>query len=271
MVKAYIEANRRRWDECVPIHRNSNTGFYQTDEFLTGADILLPIESAEIGDVAGKRLLHLQCHFGLDTLCLARRGATVTGLDFSATAIETANALAVQARLPGKFIEGDVYDAPKLIDDRFDLIYVTWGAINWLLDIVRWARIVADLLATGGYLYLLEGHPSALALDQSDDGRLVPTFNYFQTTEPLEINDEMTYTGDAVQLKNTRTYEWMHPLSDIVNALINAGLTLDFLNEHDRLAWQLFPCMVPDSEGMYLMPPEREAIPLAFSLRASKN
>ncbi len=270
MMDKYFEANRRRWDESVGIHVNDRTGFYRVQEFRQGADILGTIESAEIDDVAGKHLLHLQCHFGLDTLCLARRGAIVTGLDFSPKAIAAARILSAETSIPATFVEGDVYAAPELIDGRFDVVYVTWGAINWLPDIRRWTWIVAELLAPGGYLYLLEGHPAALALDQTSGGRLVATFPYFQGREPLVTDEETTYTGDTTELENTRAYEWIHPLSDIVNAVIGTGLNLEFLREHDRLPWKLFPCMVSDGNFMELLPPDMPSLPLAFSLKATK-
>ena len=268
----FFEANRRRWDEAVGIHTNSRTGAYRLDEFRNGAEVLGPIEAAEIGDVDGKQLLHLQCHFGLDTLSLARLGATVTALDFSPKAIDAARTLSAETGMPGTFIQGNLYDAPDLIDGRFDVVFVTWGAINWLPDICRWAEIVAHFLKPGGYLYLLEGHPAVLSLDPADDGRLVPTYPYFQGAEPLTFDEETTYTGDTVTLKNTRSYEWIHPIGEVVTALVDAGLALDFLHEHDRLAWRLFPCMQEIDDGtMYRLPPEVPSLPLAFSLKASNR
>jgi SAM-dependent methyltransferase len=266
----YFETNRARWDESVGIHLNSQTGFYPVDEFRAGKDVLDPIESDEIGDVAGKALLHLQCHFGLDTLCLARRGAVVTGLDFSPKAIAAARALADDCGVAATFVEGNLYDAPALIAGRFDIVYVTWGAIIWLPDIARWAEVVAHFLEPGGFLYLLEDHPAASALDQAEDGRLVSTYPYFQGAEPLRFDDAVTYTGDTARLENTRSYEWNHSLSSIVNGLIGAGLRLDCLNEYDRVGWQKFPGLVADDDGMYRLPPGMPSVPLAFSLKASK-
>lgn len=267
----FFEANRRRWDELAGIHVESTTGIYHVAEFRAGADVLGPIESAEIGEVAGKRLLHLQCHLGLDTLSLARRGATVTGLDFSGKAIAAARALSAETGVPGRFVEGNLYDAPDLIQDRFEVVYVTWGAINWLPDIRRWAEIVAGFLEPGGTLYLLEGHPATLCLDQSEDGRLEPTYPYFQGPEPLAFDEDSSYAGVSNRLTNSRGYEWTHPISETVTALIDAGLTLDFLREHDRVPWKPFPFMVEAEAGMYRLPPEVPSLPLAFSLRASKR
>ncbi len=267
----YFEANRKRWDEAAGIHAKSTAG-YRIADFCAGEDTLLPIESAEVGDVAGKRLVHLQCHIGLDTLNLARRGAEVTGLDFSPRAIAEARALSERSGVPGTFIKGNLYDAPDLIDGRFDIAYVTWGAINWLPDIRRWAEIVAHFLAPGGYLYLLEGHPSTLSLDQAEDGRLVPSYPYFQGREPIAFDDETSYSGDPHIFEHTRAYEWNHPIGAIVTALIDAGLTIDFLHEHDSAAWKPFPCMVEaDQPHMYTLPPDVPPLPLAFSLKASKR
>ncbi len=268
----YFEANRRRWDETVAIHTKAATGFYRIEDFRAGADVLAPIESAEIGDVAGKHLLHLQCHFGLDTLSLARRGAVATGLDFSSAAIAAACALSRETGVPGTFVEGNLYDAPDLVGGPFDVVYVTWGALPWLPDIRRWAEIVAWFLKPAGYLYLLEGHPAAAVLEQAEDGRLVPTYSYFHGPKPLIFDDDTTYTGDQQKLVNTRNYEWMHPVSEVVTALIDAGLTIEFLHEHDRLPWQLYSCMTDKRDGtMFQLPPEIPSLPLAYSIKASKR
>ena len=232
--------NKARWDEVVPIHVASP--FYRVKEFLAGEDILLPIESAEIGDLRGKSLVHLQCHFGLDTLALARRGAKVTGLDFSPNAIAAARDLASQTGIEATFVEGNLYDAPSLIADRFDQAYVTWGAINWLPDIRGWARVVAEMLKPGGELYLLEGHPFAFTLDlQSGDksAPLRPTFDYFHGPAPIVFDEATTYTGEDTKLAHTRTHEFTHPVGDIISALLDAGLTLTYYKEHDSLAWAM--------------------------------
>ncbi|MEE8272682.1 MAG: class I SAM-dependent methyltransferase, partial [Alphaproteobacteria bacterium] len=268
---AYFDANRRRWDEVVDIHLKSGSGAYRVADFRAGRDVLLPIESGEIGDVDGRSLLHLQCHFGLDTLGLARRGATVTGLDFAPRAIAAARALSAETGVPGTFVEGNLYDAPALIDGRFDIVYVTWGAINWLPDIARWAAIAAGFLNPGGFLYLLEGHPAAEMLEPGVDGRLTPTYAYFPADTPLVFDDDRTYTGDPDRLTNTRAYEWIHPLGAIVTALAETGLAIDFLHEHDRLVWQMFPSMTEGADRMFRLPPDHPPVPLAYSLKASRR
>lgn len=267
--------NRARWDEVVAEHKASP--FYRVREFLAGEDSLLPIEAEEIGEVAGCDLVHLQCHFGLDTLSLARRGARVTGLDFSSKAIEAARSLAAEAGLSATFVLGNVYDAPTLIAERFDRAYVTWGAINWLPDIAGWARVVAALLRPGGSLYLLEGHPAALALEQKDPADpIVPTYEYFQGEAPLIFHAETSYTeggiegGGGAALANTEMHEWIHPLGSIVGALIGAGFSIECLHEHPRLAWRLFPCLMEREDRMFYFPPGKPGFPLSFSLKARK-
>ena len=264
--------NKARWDEVVPLHAASP--FYQVKEFLAGGKPLSKIEQRELGDIAGKSLVHLQCHFGLDTLTLARMGATVTGLDFSDKALAQARSLAEQAGIPARFVLGNLYDAPKLLGQRYDVAFVSWGAINWLPDIEAWARVVADVLEPGGFLYMIEGHPYANILEQRVPGDpVVPTYPYWHKPEPLVFESDVSYTGEDTKVAHTKMHEWIHTISDIVNALIAAGLRLEFLNEHATLAWKLFPSMVEDKaeEGFYVMPEGFPKIPLAFSLKAVKE
>jgi SAM-dependent methyltransferase len=261
-------ANWRRWNEVVAIHLRSED--YGVAEFRAGGNGLHPIEAVEIGDVGGKRLLHLQCHFGLDTLKLARRGAVVTGLDYSPDAIAAARQLARDTGLDARFVEGDVHDAPRLIEGSFDIVYVTWGALCWLPDIRRWAEIAAGFLAPGGFLYLLEAYPAALCLMQGDDLQFRVTDDYFART-PIPADEDATYTGDAEKLANTRVYNWIHGLGDIVTAVIDAGLTLEYLREHDSLPWRLYPTLVADGEGMWRLPSGQPRLPLSFSLKAQRR
>jgi SAM-dependent methyltransferase len=264
----WMPANRRNWEERAAIHARNRTGFYPIDRLKAGEDILQPIEAAEIGDVAGKRLIHLQCHIGLDTLCLARRGAIVTGLDFSPTAIAAARALASELGIPAEFVESDVFGARERLNGSFDLAFVTWGTICWLPDIGRWAQVVASLLAAGGVLYLADAHPSALVLEEID-GRILPHYPWrVSADKPLIFEDAQTYTGDVTELVEKRNYEWIHPLSAIITGLIEAGLQLEFLHEHERLPWKLFPSMRPDGDRMFRLPETAVPIPLSFSLMA---
>jgi SAM-dependent methyltransferase len=262
-------ANRAWWNGVVEIHVHAP--MYLTEAFRAGGDTLHPIESGEIGDVRGKSLVHLQCHFGLDTLSLARRGATVTGLDFSAKALAEARALAQDTGIAARFVESNVYDAAAALGDTYDIAYVTWGAINWLPDLHRWARVVASVLKPGGFLYLLEGHPAALMLSQqSKDAPLTPTAPYFAHEAPQVVEEDGTYADRDAKLAHTVTHEWAHPISEILDALIAAGLTIEMFHEHDRLAWQLWPCLEYDGNRMYRLPEGKMRLPLSFSIKARK-
>lgn len=267
----WLEINKRNWDERVAIHRRDRTGFYAIDAWRDGGKGLDGIEAAELGPIAGRSVVHLQCHFGLDTLALARLGATVTGLDFSPAAIEAARALAKETGLPARFVEGNVYDAPRLIEERFDLVFVTWGALCWLPDVAAWAAVVAAMLKPGGQLYLAEGHPGIMPLEE-EDGRLVFRHAWRQAPDaPLSFETPTTYTGDPDLLTNKETLEWIHPLSAVVGGLLAAGLRLDFLHEHETLPWPAFPMMVETEGRLYRLPPEHPPLPLSYSLKATKT
>jgi|SoiMetStandDraft_2_1073263.scaffolds.fasta_scaffold131536_2 SAM-dependent methyltransferase len=266
----FFKANRKNWDERVAIHRRDETGFYAVEQVLKGGDKLNAIEAQEIGDISGKRVAHLQCHFGLDSLCLAARGATVVGLDFSPSAIAEARRLASVLEREAIFVEGNVYEARQLLDGLFDIVYVTWGAINWLPDLKHWAQQVASLLKEGGYLYLAESHPAILCFEWID-GRIVPHYDWRTPADRPAANDlPFTYNGASERLQNTRTYEWIHPLSDIIGALREAQLTIDWYHEHAALTWPLFPNMIKSEDGLYRLPIGFPQLPLAFSLKAVK-
>jgi SAM-dependent methyltransferase len=267
----FLAANLRNWDERVPIHRRDRTGFYAVERFLAGEKRLHAIELGELGDVKGKRLIHLQCHFGLDTLILARHGADVTGLDFSPAAITEARLLAAKTGLAAEFVCANVYDARHAVTGDFDIAYVTWGTICWLPELVGWAQAIAALLAPGGYLYFADAHPNMLILEERD-GRLVHEYPIDTPAErPLAFDETHTYSDDAAPLAATRTYQWIHSLSRIIGALRGAGLTLDFLHEHPSLPWPPFPMCVRGEGGMWRLPDDIPAFPLSFSLRALKN
>ncbi|HEU0156176.1 MAG TPA: class I SAM-dependent methyltransferase [Stellaceae bacterium] len=264
-------ANRANWDERVEIHLAA----CNLAPLRAGNGRLNAIEEAELGPVAGLRVLHPQCHFGVDSLILAQRGASIVGLDFSAPAIAVARRLAAELGLDARarFVEADLYEAPATIPERasFDLAYVTWGAITWLPDIRRWAGIVADFLKPGGALYLAEAHPAALVLDDRapSAGGMPGYYAPYFARAPLLIEEEFDYADETARLRNATTYTWLHPLGDILGALRDAGLRLDWLHEHDRVAWRMFRQLVRDRDGMYRWPDEAW-LPLAFSLRAER-
>jgi SAM-dependent methyltransferase len=265
-----IEINRRNWDERARIHARDTTGFYGLNCLRSGQDRLGSIEEAELGDISEKRVLHLQCHIGTDTLQLARRGAIATGLDFSSEAIRIARCLAAEARLKANFIEGRVDEAPSLAPGPFDLVYVTWGTICWLPDLRIWANAISTVLAPTGELYFADAHPSFLIMEEQN-GRLNPTYDIQTPVDhPLEFTDETTYTGDPTVLTNQSTRQWMHPLSAILGALIGAGLTIRMFNEHELLPWQGLRMMVRAQDGYWRLPDGYPRFPLSLSLRAQK-
>lgn len=265
-----LEINRRNWDERTAIHARDTTGDYMLDRFRAGADALQTIEAAELGDIAGKRVLHLQCHIGRDTLCLARRGAVVTGLDFSAPALDVARGLAAQTGLQASFVHSTVDMAPAHAPGPFDLVFSTWGTLCWLPDMARWASVIASVLAPDGELYLADLHPAFAVLEQRD-GKLVPTYD-FQTPadRPLEFTSATTYTGDPTVMTHQATREWIHSLSAIIGSLTEAGLTITMFREHEVLPWQGLTCLVPAPDRMWRLPDGHVRIPLSFSLRARK-
>jgi len=269
-ISEFLAANRRNWDERVAIHRRDRTGFYAVDRFLAGEKELHPIEARELGEVGGKRLIHLQCHFGLDTLILARRGAAVTGIDFSPAAIDEARRLAAAIGVAADFVRANVYDARAAVSGAFDIVYTTWGTICWLPDLPGWARTIASLLVPGGYLYFADAHPQMLAMEQRD-GRLVQEYPLDTPPDrPLAFDEAQTYSGDPAPLAARRTYEWIHSVSRLVNALLGAGLQIEFLNEHPALPWPPFPMCVRGEDGLWRLPEDIPAFPLSLSLRARK-
>ena len=267
------EINRAHWDEMVPIHVGPRG--YGLADLRAGQGRLNAIEEAELGAVAGKRLLHLQCHFGRDTLILAQRGATVVGLDFSAPAIDVARSLAAELGLTDRtrFVQSDLYDARTAIPEpaSFDIVYVTWGATIWLPDIGRWSEIVAYFLKPGGVLYFAEAHPVAYVLDDAakqPDGRPGFFAPYFQR-EATVMQETQDYVDKTATVKNATTHTWIHPLGDVITGLIGAGLRLDWLREHDAVTWQMFKQLVEGDDGAFRWP-DKPWLPLAYSLKATR-
>lgn len=269
-----VEANRRLWDARTPIHVAS--AFYDVDGFRAGASTLHDLEVGEVGDVTGRTLLHLQCHFGLDTLSWARLGATVTGLDFSPAAMDAARALAEETGLAGAaaFVESDLYaapDHPDLAGRTFDVVFTSYGALTWMPDIRRWAEVAASFVAPGGFLYVAELHPATQTLDDEpgiEDLRLAYPYRT-PPDAPLRFEEEGTYADVDAPIKLPE-YCWQHGLGDIVTAIIGAGLTLEYLHEHDATVYPQLPFLEEDGAGWWRLPPEMPAQPFLFSLRARR-
>ncbi|MEU9863040.1 class I SAM-dependent methyltransferase [Streptomyces sp. NPDC047971] len=264
------EANRARWDERVPIHAASE--FYDLDAFRAGKDALRDFEVAEVGDVTGRSLLHLQCHIGLDTLSWARHGASrVVGLDFSEPAVETARSLAADLGLSADraaFVAADAYDAAQAVpDSSYDIVYTGTGALNWLPDIERWAETAASLVAPGGFLYVAEFHPLTDSLDDETGSRIV---NDYFVRDPWVDTSSGTYADlDAATVHN-RSVEWVHPVGEVVTAVARAGLRIEFLHEHDVSLYSRYETLQRHEDGYHRFPADRPRIPLMYSLKASR-
>jgi ubiquinone/menaquinone biosynthesis C-methylase UbiE len=265
----YLEANRRHWDELVAVH--AATPFYDVDGFRAGKCTLKPTELDELGDVRGKSLLHLQCHFGLDTLSWARRGATVTGVDFSRAAIDQARALASESGIDARFIQSDVYALPDALDERFDIVFTSYGVLFWLADIERWASVAARFLEPGGTFYIIEFHPVMGIFEKRDDLlELQVAYPYFAQPEPLRFEDDGSYADRSAKVENRVTYSWTHSLADVVSALIAAGLRIDFLHEFPHCSEQFFPFMEERSPGKWYLTMHDGSVPLLYSIKATK-
>jgi SAM-dependent methyltransferase len=264
----YIAANRANWDERVPIHFASR--FYDVDGWLRERPRPREWELDVLGEVAGLEVVHLQCHIGLDTLAFANAGARVTGLDFSGAAIAEARSLAERAGLSdrARFVEADVLRASEALSpERYDLVYVSGGALCWLPSVSQWAAQAAALLRPEGRLYLHDGHPLAWALAEDD---LRVEHSYFEEPEPFVGEADVTYTDGDGRLTNTRAYEWNHSIGEIVTAVLDQGLHLVALREHDWDTWPRFPWLVETADHRWVTPSDRPRVPLTFTLLAAR-
>ncbi|MGI5151861.1 class I SAM-dependent methyltransferase [Plantactinospora sp. CA-294935] len=262
----WLEVNRANWDARVPVHRNSQ--WYDIAGFVAGQETLRAFEPAEVGDVRDKTLLHLQCHLGLDTLSWARRGATVTGLDFSAPALDVAASVAKRIGTDSaRFVLANVYDAATVLAGQiFDIVYTSIGSLQFLPDLQRWGQVVAELVAPGGICYVVEGHP--LVHFVGDDGRTLRG-DYF--SRDAIVLDESTYADPSAPLASSASVEWVHHTAEVVSVLGAAGLRVEFLHEHDWTGYPLLPVLTEQGDGRWGFPPGQPRIPLRYSLRAVKD
>ncbi|UZX03480.1 class I SAM-dependent methyltransferase [Arthrobacter sp. CDRTa11] len=266
-------SNRDNWEDRVPLHEKAyavsdlDDPDYLTEIVLTDLAALQPFLPG--GTVAGLDVCHLQCHIGTDTLSLARAGAQVTGVDFSPAALESAARLAQHMGLEATWIETDVLEARAAVEGHFDLVYTSIGTITWLPDLDRWATQVSGLLRAGGLFYIRDGHPALYALDEHADG-LQLRYPYFGNGRAQVWDDESTYVGDG-KVAHSRTYQWAHPLSDILNSLIRAGLQILRFDEDNTIPWKFSPRML-EVPGGYAWPvPERDLVPCTYTIVARKT
>ena len=238
------DVNLAMWDERAPAHAASPD--YGVQRFLADPTYLSHVvrfDLPRLGDIAGLDGVHLQCHIGTDTISLARLGARMTGLDFSPAALAQARALSERTGASVEFVEADVYDAVTALSGRqFDLVFTGIGALCWLPEITRWAEVVRDLLRPGGRLFLREGHPMLWSIDETrGDGLLVVAYPYFERPEPLVWTDESTYVATEASFVHNTSHNFSHGLGEIVTAVLDVGLRLTMLVEHDSVPWEAFP------------------------------
>jgi SAM-dependent methyltransferase len=260
------ETNLAHWNALVSIHAAS--AFYDVAGFKAGKLSLRPLEIEELGDVSGKSLLHLQCHFGLDTLSWARLGASVTGVDFSGEAIALAEALGRELDIPARFICSNIYDLPRHLDEEFDIIFTCYGVLAWLGDLQARARLLKGYLQPDGTFYIVEQHPFLEMLDYDPAmSRMEVRNSYFPSDGPGRYETVGSYAEPDAPVC-LPTYQWVHSLAEVVSALTAAGLRLPFLHEFPYVSYCALPNMEQGADGWWRLPDS--AFPLTFSLKATK-
>lgn len=268
-----IAANRANWDARAPIHVAS--AFYGLDGSRPAESWFAPYEWADLGDLAGRRLLHLQCHLGTETVAFAARGAEVTGLDFSGESLAIARRLAADRGHAIDYVQADVHDARAAVEGDFDVVYTGKGSLCYLPDLDRWAAVVRDLLKPGGTCYVVEFHPLLYALgvvpigaERADGAGLVLRADYLAGRGPEGRDSTRTYTDGPDLAEATVSYEWRHDVGEVLTALTGAGLRVDRLREDRRLPWPRWPSMHQDADGWFVLPDDAPRIPLFYALRA---
>ncbi len=269
----YSAVNRANWDERVPAHVASAD--YAVARFATEPDFVsgvVAFDRPRLGDLRGLRGVHLQCHIGTDTVSLARLGASMTGVDFSAPAITAARELAAAAKADVEFVRADVHDAAEVLGGGgFDLVYTGVGALCWLPSATRWAAVVAALLRPGGRLFLREGHPMLWALDDERPDELVVRFPYFEQPEPLVYDSDLTYVETGTRFSATRAAVWNHGIGEIVTALCARGMAVTALEEHRSVPWNALPGqMVRADDGEWHLAAAPARLAASYTLQAEK-
>ena len=241
---------------------------YDLEGFLAGKNSLHRIELEKIGDVSDKKLLHLQCHFGLDTISWARLGAKATGVDFSDTAIELAREIAKKTDVDTEFVCSNIYDLPENHDGEYDIVFTSYGVLCWLNNIDRWGEIIAHYLKPGGRFLIVESHPFMWVFDDNSE-ELGVKYSYWHQDDPLNWEDEGTYADAEAKITNKKSYEWQHTVSDVLNALIKAGLTIDEVDEFPELVWAYTPASKKVDDEWFRIP--GDPLPQCWSVLASKR
>ena len=259
----YFEANKELWNQRTAVHLDSS--FYNREGFKKGETVLTPIELRELGEVKGKTLLHLQCHFGMDSLDWARRGARVTGVDLSDKAIQEAQQLNDEMGLDARFVCCNVLDTAAHVPDQFDIVFTSYGTIGWLPDLVPWAQMIAEKLKPGGIFYIAEFHPVVWMFD--DDFTRI-AYSY-ENREVIITENQGTYTDRNADIKG-KEYSWNHSISEVLNALTGAGLQLKQFNEFMYSPYPCFRNVIEFEPGKWHIRGLEGKIPMLYSLKATR-
>lgn len=260
----YIEINRKSWNNRVDAHLQSE--FYDLKGFLNGKNSLNDIELKLLGDITGKSVLHLQCHFGQDTISLSRLGAKVTGVDLSDKAIHNAKQLANETNSEVDFICCDIYDLPKQSDKRFDIVFTSYGTIGWLPDLDKWAKIISEFLKPNGQFVFVEFHPVVWMFDDNFEKI---RYKYFNSGAIIET-ETGTYADKSADIKQ-ESVMWNHGLGEVINSLIKNGLEIISLDEFDYSPYNCFNKTVEFELSKYRIEHLDNKIPMVFSINAKKN
>lgn len=262
----YIQANRALWNEFTPIHKRSK--YYDVEGFLAGKNSLKSIELELLGETKDKSILHLQCHFGMDSLSLARLGAKVTGVDISDKAIELARELCKATALEAQFIPCDIYQLNDVLEETYDIIFTSYGVLCWLHDLSAWAETIYKHLKPGGKFLIVEQHPLLNVFDQNEKGIEI-SYSYFdKKTLELEVNSSYASDSDDDKIDTRISYEWVHTMAEIVNALTGSGLTIENLHEYPFCMYKRFEVMKETQDGWWIFEDMPE-LPLLFAIEAT--
>jgi SAM-dependent methyltransferase len=269
----YYRDNLAAWDERAPAHARADG--YKVRNFREDAAYLSDVVRFDIpllGDVSGLDGVHLQCHIGTDTISLARRGARMTGLDFSSESLAQARTLARESDADVDFVQSDVYASVDALGrERFDFVFTGIGALCWLPDVRRWARVVHDLLRPGGFVFIREGHPMLWAMDEAVDDDLVAGYPYFEVATPVTDEHDGSYLPVDTTFRADVSHSWNHGIGETVMALLDTGMALDLLIEHDSCPWEALPGkMAEGGDGEWRLLERPERLPLTYTLRAHR-
>jgi 2-polyprenyl-3-methyl-5-hydroxy-6-metoxy-1,4-benzoquinol methylase len=258
--------NKLLWDELAKVHERS----YDIKFLKDRISLINDIQKRELYPIKGKKVLHLQCNIGTDSISLALDGARVTAVDYSKKSIEIANKLNLEIGTGVKFICSNIFALKKKLKEKFDIVYTSEGVLSWIRDVKKWAGIISHFLKGNGIFYIIEIHPLKNIFDYRLKNELKIKYSYFHQKEPTVFDDDSPDYSDSTYIPSNHSYEWTWSLSDVVNALIESGLKIEFLNEYDKLFYNGHPGMVKDKDGWWYLEKYKGKIPYTFSIKARK-